>query len=213
MIRFAQEISELYRAMSEKRKQNWKYLGKKVKTFFLGKRVILNRSLVLKLLILLGIGYLLVVLFFSDSLNFKDYEWVSSKLHPDRESWRKCVIQTYPGFPNLNSDIFQKRPILIHTWHPLEGFLFVDESSILKCPVPCLFVQSFKETSQDCWNEIDNFIFHPPTSHFRSEPFPPTKLPHHLWTLFFTEAEENYPILKGKQQEKRNMQYKLNRLI
>lgn len=49
---------------------------------------------------------------------------------------------------------------------------------------------------QECLDEVDGFIFHPPTvAHRPYEPL--VKKPHQQWILFSTESELNYPMLEG----------------
>ena len=49
---------------------------------------------------------------------------------------------------------------------------------------------------QECLDEVDGFIFHPPTvAHRPYEPL--VKKPHQQWVLFSTESELNYPMLEG----------------
>jgi len=66
---------------------------------------------------------------------------------------------------------------------------------VRSCPVPC-FIASDVHMKQECLDEVDGFIFHPPTvAHRPYEPL--VKKPHQQWILFSTESELNYPMLEG----------------
>jgi hypothetical protein len=50
--------------------------------------------------------------------------------------------------------------------------------------------------TQECLNEVDGFVFHPPTAAHR--PYEPlVKHAYQQWVLFATESELNYPMLDG----------------
>ncbi|ELR22642.1 Alpha(1,3)-fucosyltransferase 10, putative [Acanthamoeba castellanii str. Neff] len=84
-----------------------------------------------------------------------------------------CVAKTHPDYPAI-SEYEHTRPVLVWTWHTLENFLYIH---------------------QECLDEVDGFIFHPPTvAHRPYEPL--VKKPHQQWILFSTESELNYPMLE-----------------
>lgn len=65
--------------------------------------------------------------------------------------------------------------------------------------MPCVIASEI-HMHQECMDEVDGFIFHPPTTAHR--PYVPiVKHPYQQWILFSTESELNYPILNGATQK------------
>lgn len=121
--------------------------------------------------------------------------WSGSWFHPETsEKWRRCVKEQFTDFPSVSS--YTERPVIIYTWNTLSNFLYIHPPSVETCPVPCLFASNF-EFGQSCLEEVDGFVFHPPT--MNKQKVPKKKLPYQQWTLFCTESEHNYPILDSQE--------------
>ncbi len=59
-------------------------------------------------------------------------EWLPERVHPRPNYWRKCVLEEFPGFPSVNSTMYDtQRPVLIHTWHTLKKFMYIHKVSVL----------------------------------------------------------------------------------
>ncbi|KAL6068775.1 Fucosyltransferase [Balamuthia mandrillaris] len=119
-------------------------------------------------------------------------QWRPERFHSDPERWRSCLQELYPDFSSPFD--YTERPVLLLAWHPLDNFLYIHQDSVRDCEVPCFLAADVSMEDDGCINEVDAFIFHPPTMHARRYN-PAQKHPYQYWVVFTTEAEANYPIL------------------
>lgn len=101
-------------------------------------------------------------------------------------AWKQCITREFRGFPPLSE--YDRRPVLVYAWDPLEEFLFVGSDGVRACSVPCLFVAGMRDDERACMAAVDAFVFNPPTSLVRKHR-PLWSLPHQHNVLFLTESE------------------------
>eukprot|EP01088_Endostelium_zonatum_P012820 TRINITY_DN27103_c0_g1_i1.p1 TRINITY_DN27103_c0_g1~~TRINITY_DN27103_c0_g1_i1.p1 ORF type:complete len:416 (-),score=29.24 TRINITY_DN27103_c0_g1_i1:91-1338(-) len=138
--------------------------------------------------------------------------WSPSKFHPGREKWKNCIGTTFTDHPS--AQYYSTRPVFIVAWDSLENFLYIHEDSMRNCPVPCFIAGSLRKGREHlCSDEVDGYIFHPPTREQLQHGFEwPNKRYYQSNVLFSTETESNWPILKDENylsQMDLNMTYRL----
>lgn len=61
-----------------------------------------------------------------EDIPFSSFNDKRKIFHQFSDSWKKC-LEPFDGFPSKSSQIYNQRPIIVHTWHPLENFLFIHQ--------------------------------------------------------------------------------------